>query len=213
MSSSNATGTGSRTELPAPQFESRDPADAAFWNERFAEGFTPWDFSGVPADFIRYANSLTPCPVLIPGCGRAHEARWLAEAGWPVRAIDFAAEAVAAAREQLGPHADWVEQADFFAYQPPFVPQWVYERTFQCALPLARRADYARHMAELLPAGGVLAGFFLIGDTRRGPPFAIERAALDALLLPNFECVEEHAPADAMALFEGRERWMVWRRR
>jgi hypothetical protein len=209
MSSGDAE---TRTESPSPQFESRDPGDRAFWNERFAAAFMPWDFAGVPEDFVRYASSRPACPVLIPGCGRAHEAHWLAEAGWQVRAVDFAAEAVVAARQQLGACAGVVEQADFFSYQPPFQPQWIYERTFQCALPLARRADYARRMAELLPVGGTLAGFFLIGPTRGGPPFSIERADLDAMLTPNFECLEERASADAMAVFEGRERWMVWRR-
>ena len=58
----------------------------------------------------------TPRNVLIPGCGSAYEALWLAQAGWPVKAIDFSPSAVAAAREQLGEHADVVEQADFFAY-------------------------------------------------------------------------------------------------
>ncbi|MDI9701659.1 SAM-dependent methyltransferase, partial [Burkholderia cenocepacia] len=71
-----------------------------------------------------FAQRLAPRAVLIPGCGSAQEAGWLAQAGWPVRAIDFAAQAVAAAKAQLGAHADVVEQADFFQYRPPFDVQW-----------------------------------------------------------------------------------------
>ncbi|AOJ44216.1 TPMT family class I SAM-dependent methyltransferase [Burkholderia thailandensis] len=200
---------------PAPSaanFASRDPGDASFWDERFERGVTPWDSARVPDAFAAFAARHPRCPVLIPGCGSAYEARWLARAGWPVRAIDFSAQAVAAARRELGADAALVEQADFFAYVPPFVPQWIYERAFLCAIPTSRRADYARRVAELLPAGGFLAGFFFIGATPKGPPFGIERAELDALLSPNFELVEDEPVADSLPVFAGRERWLAWRR-
>ncbi|CAB3757990.1 methyltransferase domain-containing protein [Paraburkholderia humisilvae] len=197
----------------APEFSSRDPNAADFWDERFAQGFTPWDQAGVPAAFASFAARHTPVPVLIPGCGSAWEARWLAERGWPVRAIDFAPRAVERARAQMGPHAAAVEQADFFAYQPPVTSGWIYERAFLCALPLARRDDYARRMALLLHEGGWLAGFFFIAATEKGPPFAIERAELDALLAPSFELIEDEPVADSIEVFAGRERWLTWRRR
>jgi len=110
-------------------------------------------------------------------------------------------------------YAQLVEQADFFTYEPPFTPAWIYERAFLCALPLARRADYAQRMAELLPAGALLAGFYFIGATPKGPPFGIERAELDALLTPHFELIEDEAVNDSIAVFAGRERWLTWRRR
>ncbi|MBN3793038.1 SAM-dependent methyltransferase [Burkholderia sp. Ac-20353] len=200
----------------ATDFSTRDPGDASFWDERFARGMTPWEFGGVPDGFRAFASrrgASAVLAVLIPGCGSAQEAGWLAQAGWPVRAIDFAAQAVAAAQAQLGAHADIVEQADFFAYAPPFPVQWVYERAFLCALPRDRRADYAAKMAALLPAGGVLAGYFFIGATPKGPPFGIDRAELDALLAPYFELVEDLPVADSLPVFEGRERWLTWRRR
>ncbi|KST75413.1 methyltransferase domain-containing protein [Burkholderia humptydooensis] len=200
---------------PAPSvanFASRDPGEASFWDERFEQGVTPWDSARVPEAFAAFAARHPRCPVLIPGCGSAYEARWLSRAGWPVRAIDFSAQAVAAARRELGEDAALVEQADFFAYAPPFVPQWIYERAFLCAIPRSRRADYARRMAELLPAGGFLAGFFFVGATPKGPPFEIERAELDALLSPNFALVEDEPAADSLPVFAGRERWLAWRR-
>ncbi|KWI25083.1 methyltransferase domain-containing protein [Burkholderia stagnalis] len=197
----------------AADFSTRDPGHASFWDERFARGVTPWEYRGVPDGFRAFAGRREPCAVLIPGCGSAQEAGWLAQAGWPVRAIDFAAQAVAAAQAQLGAHAGVVEQADFFAYAPPFDVQWVYERAFLCALPRDRRADYAQKMAALLPAGGVLAGYFFIGATPKGPPFGIDRAELDALLGPHFELIEDLPVADSLPVFDGRERWLTWRRR
>ncbi|HEX7907896.1 MAG TPA: methyltransferase domain-containing protein [Paraburkholderia sp.] len=202
------------TQPAVPDFESRDPNSPAFWDERFERQFTPWDQAGVPSAFQSFAARHAGAAALIPGCGSAYEALWLAEQGNPVRAIDFSAAAVAAAREQLGAqHAQLVEQADFFTYEPPFTPAWIYERAFFCALPLARRADYARRMADLLPAGALLAGFFFLGATPKGPPFGVERAELDALLTPYFELIEDEAVQDSIAVFKGRERWLTWRRR
>ncbi|WP_175665385.1 SAM-dependent methyltransferase [Burkholderia ambifaria] len=197
----------------AADFATRDPSDASFWDERFARGVTPWEFGGVPQGFRAFAQRLGPCAVLIPGCGSAREAGWLAQAGWPVRAIDFAAQAVAAAKAQLGAHADVVEQADFFVYRPPFDVQWVYERAFLCALPPSLRAGYAARMAELLSAGALLAGYFFVTKKPKGPPFGIERAELDALLAPRFELIEDLPVTDSLAVFEGHERWLTWRRR
>ena len=198
----------------APEFESRDPNSPEFWDERFERGFMPWDQAGVPSAFESFAARHAGAAVLIPGCGSAYEAVWLAGQGCPVRAIDFSPAAVAAAQEQLGAeHADLVEQADFFTYELPFTPAWIYERAFLCALPLARRADYARRMADLLPGGALLAGFFFFGATPKGPPFGIERAGLDALLKPYFELIEDEAVHDSIAVFAGRERWLTWRRR
>lgn len=196
-----------------PAFSTRDPNTAEFWDERFRQGFTPWDQAGVPAAFAAFAQRLAPQPVLIPGCGSAYEAAWLAQAGWTVRAIDFAADAVAAARNQLGPHAAIVEQADFFTYQPPFPTGWVYERAFLCALPPARRGDYARRMGQLLAPGGLLAGLFFFGESPKGPPFGIARAELEALLGGAFELIEDEPVTDSLPVFAGRERWMTWRRR
>jgi len=196
-----------------PEFTTRDPDSPAFWDERFESGFTPWDQAGVPAAFKSFAARHIGLPVLIPGCGNAWEALVLARQGWQVRAIDFSPGAIAAARDQLGAHADVLEQADFFAYEPPFKPGWIYERAFLCALPPARRPDYARRMAALLPEGGLLAGFYFFGVTPKGPPFGIERADLEALLSPDFELVEDEAVTDSIPVFAGRERWLTWRRR
>jgi SAM-dependent methyltransferase len=197
----------------APDFASRDPNSPDFWDERFERRFMPWDQAGVPSAFEAFAARHRDAAVLIPGCGSAYEALWLARQGNAVRAIDFSPSAVAAAREQLGEHADRVEQADFFAYHPPFAPTWIYERAFLCALPIARRADYASQMAALLPQGGLLAGFYFFGATPKGPPFGIERTELDALLTPYFELVDDEPVNDSIAVFKGRERWLSWRRR
>ncbi|VXB50560.1 Thiopurine S-methyltransferase [Burkholderia sp. 8Y] len=198
-----------------PSFDNRDPNSPGFWDERFDRRFTPWDQAGVPDAFRSFVAAL-PAPeatrVLIPGCGNAYEAAYLAGRGLTVRAIDFSPSAVAAARAQLGAYVNVVEEADFFAYQPPFAPDWIYERAFLCALPRDRWADYAKRMAALARPGALLAGFFFIGATPKGPPFGIERNELDALLNPHFELIDEHEVSGSIPVFAGRERWLTWRR-
>jgi hypothetical protein len=68
-------------------------------------------------------------------------------------------------------------------------------------------------MAELLPQGALLAGFFFLGATPKGPPFGIERAELDVLLTPYFDLIEDEPVSDSIPVFAGRERWLTWRRR
>jgi hypothetical protein len=68
-------------------------------------------------------------------------------------------------------------------------------------------------MAALLPAGALLAGFYFLGATPKGPPFGIGREELEALLVPYFELIEDEVVADSIPVFAGRERWMTWRRR
>jgi len=131
-----------------------------------------------------------------------------------VLGIDFSAEALAAARPVLGPFADRVRQADFFAplAEAPF--DLVYERAFLCALPRRLWPAWAARMAEVVGDDGLLAGFFFIADGERGPPFPLHgQDELDALLAPAFECVENEPVADSIAVFAGRERWQAWRRR
>lgn len=204
-----------------PEFQTRNPAEAAFWQERWQSAHTPWDKGGVQAAFETYVSSFSaPVPVLIPGCGSAHEAAYLAQRGWPVTALDYAESAVQAARAQLGEHADKAICADFFTYQPAQAPQWVFERTFLCALPVRLRDAYAEKMAALIPSGGVLAGLFYIDDQLalpeaqvKGPPFPMTQARLDALLTPHFVCEVNQASEDGLPLFVGKERWQVWRRK
>jgi SAM-dependent methyltransferase len=203
---------GSAPQNNAPEFDTRDPAAPAFWDERFERGFTPWDQAGVLPAFEAFATAHPDAAVLIPGCGNGWEARWLAERGRTVRAIDFAPSAVAHARAALGEYANVVEQADFYTYAPPFTPAWIFERAFLCALPKSQRADYARRMAELLAPGALLAGYYFIGDTPKGPPFGIERAELDALLTPYFTLIDDQPVEGSLPVFQGRERWLTWRR-
>lgn len=196
-----------------PSFTTRDPRAPGFWDERFERGFTPWDRGGVPEALQRFvAAAPGPMTTLIPGCGAGHELGFLCAAGWDATAIDFSPAAVAQAKAGAGQWAGRVHEADFFAWKPPRPLELVYERAFLCALPPGLWPEVAARWAELLPAGGLLAGFFFFDDAPKGPPFGITRERLDALLAPHFRCVADEAVGDSIPVFAGKERWMVWQR-
>ncbi|MBI3716883.1 MAG: methyltransferase domain-containing protein [Betaproteobacteria bacterium] len=196
-----------------PTFPRADPATPEFWDMRFQADFTPWDQHGVPQLFSQYVHRrATPGKVLIPGCGSAWEVRFLAEAGWQVTAVDFSPVAVARAAALLGPLAGNVRLGDFFSVEAGPIDT-IYERAFLCALPRDLWGAWADRVAALLPAGGVLLGFFFFDGAEKGPPFGLAPPQLDSLLSKNFILREETAPPDSLPVFAGKERWMVWERR
>lgn len=201
-------------KLITPAFATRDPRTPGFWDERFERGFTPWDRGGVPAALRAFvAGAPRPLSTLIPGCGSGYELAFLAGAGWDATAIDFSPAAVASAKATVGRWAGRVVEADFFAYQPAHLPEFIYERAFLCALPRELWPAVAARWAQLLAPGGLLAGFFFFDEAPKGPPFGISRAQLEQLLTPHFECIDDQPVIDSMPVFAGKERWMAWRRR
>jgi SAM-dependent methyltransferase len=199
-----------------PKFPKHDPGGAAFWEARYRERFTPWDAGQVPQRLREFGHANAPSGrVLVPGCGSGYEVRYLCEAGWDVEGIDFSPAALEAAQAVLGPWAQRVRLADFFGaeVQGPFA--LVYERAFLCALPRRMWRDWAARVAELVAAGGRLAGFFFFEPgVERGPPFPLHsQAELAELLGASFERVEDADVPDSIPVFAGKERWQAWKRR
>lgn len=200
------------------EFVARNPRESSFWDERFERGFTPWDKGDVPQaliDYVACKPALQCC--LIPGCGDAYELVFLAERGWDVAAIDFSIVAVNRAKTQSGPWAQNIELADFFTYCPKFDLDIIYERAFLCALPPSMRPQIIARWAALLPVDGCLIGFFFIDDDQdantKGPPFSISSFELENLMADFFVREEDDAVSDSLPVFDGKERWQVWRRR
>jgi SAM-dependent methyltransferase len=201
--------------MATPAFPRSDPAAPEFWEMRWQASFTPWDAGRVPARLREHIVAhRPPGRVLVPGCGSGHDVRFLAEAGIDVQGIDFSPAALAAALPVLGPFADRVRLADFFG--PGLEGPWalVYERAFLCALPRRMWTAWAARVADLLAPGAALAGFFHFGEGDRGPPFPLHgQGELDRLVEAAFERTIDLPVDDSIAVFAGRERWQVWRRR
>lgn len=197
-----------------------DSTVPAFWDVRYESQTTPWDFGGVPAPLARYlARGALPrgARVLIPGCGSGHEITAFAAAGCDVTAIDFSPPAAERARRQIrdATHAR-VITGDFFTTGFSAAPfDFIYERTFLCALPPAWRERIVARSAALLRPGGTLAGIWFFEESEDGPPFGLAPGAAAGLYDPYFRLVRDErvAPAESLEFFRGRERWQEHVRR
>lgn len=192
----------------------QDSSKSDFWESRYRDHTTPWDAGKVPDALRDYTKRIkSGSRILIPGCGSAYEAGYLAENGFDVLAIDFSPAAVDLAKKNLSRLGDIVRLADFFEFDYGKPYDVIYERAFLCALPPRMWPQYAPRMAQLLRPAGELAGFFFFRETEKGPPFGTTPEALHALLDPHFDLVEDRMATDSIPVFQGAEHWQVWRKR
>lgn len=174
--------------------------DAAFWNERFARGDTPWDRGGAGPQLLAWLDggAVAPgCRIAVPGCGRGWEVAELARRGFEVTGIDVAREACVRTREALaqqGLRAEIVE-ADVCAWRPARPFDVVYEQTCLCAMhPTAWRA-YESALADWLRPGGTLLAMF----AQRPRPEAVEAGIIEG---PPYHC-----DVNAMRMLFDDARW------
>jgi SAM-dependent methyltransferase len=79
--------------------------DANAWDERYAATGLVW--SAGPNQFVeREVADLSPGRALDLACGEGRNARWLADRGWQVTAVDFSPVAIGKAR-QVSDGVDW----------------------------------------------------------------------------------------------------------
>lgn len=192
----------------------QDSSKSDFWESRYRDHTTPWDAGKVPDALRDYTKRIkSGGRILIPGCGSAYEAGYLAENGFDVLAIDFSPAAVELAKKNLFRFGNIVRLADFFEFDYGKPYEVIYERAFLCALPPRMWPQYAPRMAQLLRPGGELAGFFFVRETEKGPPFGTTPEALHALLDPHFDLVEDRIATDSIPVFQDAEHWQIWRKR
>jgi SAM-dependent methyltransferase len=163
-----------------------------FWEQRFAEGNTPWDRGAVNPQLDTWlaAGALKPCRILVPGCGSGHEVAALAAARFDVTALDYSAEAIARTRGKLdaeGLKATVVE-ADALAWQAAKPFDAVYEQTCLCALYPDQWRAYADQLHRWLVPGGRLFALFVqyprpaaAEGEIQGPPYHCDINAMRAL--------------------------------
>jgi methyl halide transferase len=184
------------------------------WETRYRSNDTPWDKGAPHPGLLAW---LAEAPLmgrgLVPGCGRGHDVRALAQTADAVVGIDIAPSAVAAARELPAAGREHYELADLFdlpqAMRGAF--DWAWEHTCFCAIDPALRAAYVDAVAGALrPGGHLLAVFYLDPGNARpdeGPPFETTLIELDRLFLRRFELLREAPPK---VTFPGRQHreWM-----
>ena len=188
-----------------------DPTD---WEGRWRAGNTPWDLGGPAPILAEVLQRLgdRALRVVVPGAGRAHDAVAFAAAGHAVTAVDISPTALAEAGRQaqaLGQalelrQADWLEPKNFAA--GAFDAVW--EQTCYCAIPPARRGDYARTVAHVLPAGGRYIGLFWQHGREGGPPFHVAPDEVQADISPWFD-IDSLEPLRDEVTPRGNE-FLIW---
>ena len=183
------------------------------WENCYQECRTPWD-KAAPAPELAFllGEGLLQGRVLVPGCGRGHDARAIAAAGGTeVVGLDIAPSAVREARligcgaglsfeegSLFDPPKEWMGTFD-----------WIWEHTCFCAIDPQDRSRYVTSVHALLrPGGHLLATFFMdpgLDPGEEGPPFGVTKEALDDLFSAHFSLDKEWAPRAAFPGREGRE--------
>lgn len=146
-----------------------------FWNEKYLAGTTGWDRGGASPALHGWLEQgeLAPCRILIPGCGRGHEAVELARRGFAVTALDIAPaplEHLQAELARAGVGAELV-RADALHWRPAVPFDAIYEQTCLCALPPADWPAYEAQLHAWLRPGGRLFALFMQTEREGGPPF------------------------------------------
>jgi thiopurine S-methyltransferase len=159
--------------------------------------------------------------VLVPGCGRGHEAALLERLGFDVVGLDFSGEGLREARRLHGedrPTLQWL-QADLFdtaalaeAGLPEASVDGVVEHTCFCAIDPSQREAYMQTVFRLLKPGGWLLALFWCHSRPGGPPFGSDPAVLERQLLAAGLMAELWEPATG-SVDSRPEEWLgLWRR-
>lgn len=193
----------------------RDVSAVAFWEDAYARGADGWELGRPAPPLVDFVGAMPPPRgrVAVPGCGRGHDARFLARHGYEVTGVDFSPAAVAAA-ETLA-RAEGVdvafEQRDVFGLPPDFTHAFdgAWEYTCYCAIDPRRRDEYVETLARIIrPGGWLLACFFPLRTVSAGPPFPVARAEIARRLRRHFRIARAFAPVRSARARQGRE-WVV----
>ena len=165
------------------------PLDEKYWEERWEKNEIGWDIGHAAPAITEYMDQLTSkeVKILIPGCGNAYEAAYLAENGFSdITVLDIAPKAVEILKEKFVDVPEIkVLQEDFFEHQGKY--DIIIEQTFFCAIPPFRRKEYASKSAELLNENGKIIGVLFDKEFNQPfPPFGGCPCEYKPVFEPNF---------------------------
>lgn len=193
------------------------------WDARYQASDTPWDkgsatpvlpelITKLPSFFVRDTS------VIMPGCGRGHDALPFLEAGMHVTGLDVSAQALEHAAQAYGSNErlQWLTE-DLFAMPAEHLSHYdmVWEHTCYCAIPPSMREAYVDAVSDLLLPNAYFVGVFYI-DTGKppeeGPPFSTTREQVFHNFERKFQLIWEGRPTQAYPGREGCEWTMIWRK-
>ena len=169
----------------------KDLLDKNYWDKRYDDQTASWDIGKPSRPLKEYIDQITnkDIAVLIPGCGNAHEAKYLLQQGFTnITLIDISPVPVSAIEQKLAAYIGkqlHVICDDFFNLQQKF--DLILEQTFFCALDPLLRKDYAAKMYEVLKPGGKLVGVLFNRSFDESPPFGGNKEEYEKLFSEKFQ--------------------------
>jgi SAM-dependent methyltransferase len=149
-----------------------------FWSNIYKETDNQpgWDMGG-PNPILKSIIPQLKIPrsrILVVGCGRGHDAYYLAQQGNVVTAVDFSEEAIQEAR-RLYPESESLKflHTDVFSLPEKYYGYFdiVFEHTLFCAIDPVKRNDLVRIYKSMLADQGHLLGIFFTIDNWAHPPY------------------------------------------
>jgi SAM-dependent methyltransferase len=186
------------------------------WSERYQRGDTPWDKGRHHPALEWLVRERRPRGrILVPGCGRGHDAAFLAGSGAVVSGFDLAPEAIAGAKATYpgeNPRFDCLDLKKPALFKKGCF-DWIVEHTCLCALDPEDRRHYPLFAAHGLKPGGTLfAVVFDRLDSEDGPPFATPATEMQSLFGEGFSLEDLGPPPGSFPGRENEERMWLLRR-
>lgn len=188
------------------------------WAARYRSGDTPWDLGGPhPELSVRLQDGRLAPPrpgakAFVPGAGAGHDALALARRGWAVTAVDLVVDLAPRVGPELERKGGRFVVGDAIAFDGAGEFDLVWDHTFFCAMPPARRGDWGRQVESLLVPGGVYSALvFPVGKpaAEGGPPFGMEEAHVLEVLGPLFRLDASGPVSRAVPRRTWREHWLT----
>jgi methyl halide transferase len=167
----------------------KDHLNADFWNNLYLHQATTWDMGRPSPPLKSFIDTILDksINILIPGAGRAYEAKYLIEQGFrSVTIIDIAPSLIVTLKSSFAATPLQIVFGDFFNHSGQY--DLILEQTFFCAIHPDLRKDYVIKMSELLKPGGRLVGvLFDRSFEGEGPPFGGSASEYESLFKEHFQ--------------------------
>jgi len=189
------------------------------WESFYQANDLMWDHGEASpglVDFLAAADAASQLgQALVPGCGRGHDARVLAKAGWHVTGLDIAPSSIPLAKKLATAEELEIDfqLGNFLEDEPSQSFELLFEHTLFCAIKPRQRDAYV-HAARrwLRPGGTYLAVNYIITDDDGEPPFSTTAEELDERFQSGFELLRRWTPR-SYENRQGKELMNLWRRR
>lgn len=184
-----------------------------FWENRYQENTARWDIGEPAPGFVEFFTknkaNLPLGKVAVLGCGRGHDALFLAQLGFDVWGFDFAPSAIQEAKELANQKQISVqfEQRDIFYLPDPYPHffDYILEHTCFCAIPPEKRDEYVKLSQSILKPNGQFIGIFFTHNRLGGPPFGITPEEIKTHFQPHFQVKTLHPVTASVPSRQGDE--------